>query len=228
MSVLLGRSHIISLEFQLPISEDTCGARRMGLWGKISQFMRPLPLMLARWTNVGGPISIAGRLIHSSSEVSISRINTEVVVKRIRQISNSPTNPNAEGSDELGGEEVDVVCNSAGHQSSTSPSQPSAIIFQCQVIPSTPKDFQQFLSIIHPDSPSTSTAGPALVSTVRPSPIPQPRNSLMVTTQQLQPVASSSRIREDQSPLPFPATKVLQKREHWPIWVTREDPNMAN
>ncbi|MBW0499324.1 hypothetical protein O181_039039 [Austropuccinia psidii MF-1] len=150
------------------------------------------------------------------------------ILARIRQISNSPTNPNAEGSDELDGEEVDVVCKSAGHQFCTSPSQPSDIIFQCQVIPSTPKDSQQVLSIINPPSPSISTARPALVSTVRPSPIPQPRNSLMVTTQQLQPVASSSRRREDQSPLPFPATQVFQQREHWPVLDNREDPNMAN
>ncbi|MBW0553102.1 hypothetical protein O181_092817 [Austropuccinia psidii MF-1] len=63
---------------------------------------------------------------------------------------------------------------------------------------------------------------------MRPSPIPQPRNSPMVTSQQLQPVASSSRRREDQLPFRFPATQVFEGREHWPIWVTREDPNMEN
>ncbi|MBW0471471.1 hypothetical protein O181_011186 [Austropuccinia psidii MF-1] len=41
---------------------------------------------VARWTNVGGPIPIGGRPIYSSSEVAISRINTEGVVKRIRRI----------------------------------------------------------------------------------------------------------------------------------------------
>ncbi|MBW0479748.1 hypothetical protein O181_019463 [Austropuccinia psidii MF-1] len=50
----------------------------------------------------------------------------------------------------------------------------------------------------------------------------------MVTSQQLQPVASSSRRREDHSPLPFPVTKVFQQRECWPILVTREDPNMES
>ncbi|MBW0475012.1 hypothetical protein O181_014727 [Austropuccinia psidii MF-1] len=50
----------------------------------------------------------------------------------------------------------------------------------------------------------------------------------MATSKQPQPVASSSRRREDQSPLPFPAVQVFQKREHWPIWVTIEDKNMAN
>ncbi|MBW0563755.1 hypothetical protein O181_103470 [Austropuccinia psidii MF-1] len=59
---------------------------------------------VARWTNVGGPIPIGGRPIFSSSEVPISRINTEGIVKRIRQIANSPPDPDAEGSDELDGD----------------------------------------------------------------------------------------------------------------------------
>ncbi|MBW0507039.1 hypothetical protein O181_046754 [Austropuccinia psidii MF-1] len=143
---------------------------------------------VARWTNVGGPITIGGSPIYSSSEVPISRISTEGVVKRIRRISNSPTDPDAEGSDELDSEEVEVVLHSAGHQSSTSP--PTS----CQKIPK-----------------------PALVSTVRPSP--------MVTSQQLQPMASSSR-REDNSPFPFSAAQVIQQWEFWPIRVAREDPNM--
>ncbi|MBW0479750.1 hypothetical protein O181_019465 [Austropuccinia psidii MF-1] len=85
---------------------------------------------VARCTNVGGSIPIGGRPIYYSSEVPISRINTEGVVKRTRQIANSPTGPNAEGSDEMDGEEAEVVLKSAGHQSSTSPSQPPAKIFQ--------------------------------------------------------------------------------------------------
>ncbi|MBW0551342.1 hypothetical protein O181_091057 [Austropuccinia psidii MF-1] len=56
---------------------------------------------VARCTNVGGPIPVGARLIYSSSEVPISRINTEGVVKRIRVIAYSPTDPDAEGSDEL-------------------------------------------------------------------------------------------------------------------------------
>ncbi|MBW0577512.1 hypothetical protein O181_117227, partial [Austropuccinia psidii MF-1] len=51
---------------------------------------------VARWTNVGGPIPDGGRPIYSSSEVPISRINTEGVVKRIRRIADSPTDPDAE------------------------------------------------------------------------------------------------------------------------------------
>ncbi|MBW0469498.1 hypothetical protein O181_009213 [Austropuccinia psidii MF-1] len=127
-----------------------------------------------------------------NSEVPISRINTEGVVKRIRQIAASPTNPNAEGSDELDGEES----------------------FQSQLVSSTPRNFQPVLSTIPPPSKSPCTARPALVSTVRPSPIPQSINSPIVTSQQLQPVASSSRRREDHSPLLFPAPQVFQKREN--------------
>ncbi|MBW0512255.1 hypothetical protein O181_051970 [Austropuccinia psidii MF-1] len=73
-----------------------------------------------RWTNVGGPIPVGGRPIYSSSEVPISRINSEGVVKRIRIIADSPPDPDAEGSDELDGEEVEVVSHLVGHQSRSS------------------------------------------------------------------------------------------------------------
>ncbi|MBW0471365.1 hypothetical protein O181_011080 [Austropuccinia psidii MF-1] len=63
---------------------------------------------VARLNNVGGPIPTGGRPIYSSSEVPISRINSQGVVKRLRRISDSPTNTNAEGSDELDGEEAEV------------------------------------------------------------------------------------------------------------------------
>ncbi|MBW0590109.1 hypothetical protein O181_129824 [Austropuccinia psidii MF-1] len=81
---------------------------------------------VARWTNFRGSIPVGGRPIYSSSAVPVSRINTEGAVKRIRRIADSPPDPNAEGSDQLDGEEVEVVNNSVGHQSSTSPSQPPA------------------------------------------------------------------------------------------------------
>ncbi|MBW0551791.1 hypothetical protein O181_091506 [Austropuccinia psidii MF-1] len=151
---------------------------------------------VARWTNAGGLILVGGRQIHSSSEVPISRINTEGIVKRIRQIANSPPDPDAEGSDELDVEEADVVPNSAGHPSNTSPSQPPAKRFQSQVIP-----------------------------TVRPSPIQQSRNSPIVTSQQLKPVASTIRRREELSPFPFPAAQLFQRMDQRPIRVTKEDPN---
>ncbi|MBW0581507.1 hypothetical protein O181_121222 [Austropuccinia psidii MF-1] len=60
-----------------------------------------------RWTNVGGPIPVGGRRIYSSSEVPISRTNTEgevKVVKKVRTIDDSPTDLDSEGSDELHGE----------------------------------------------------------------------------------------------------------------------------
>ncbi|MBW0465864.1 hypothetical protein O181_005579 [Austropuccinia psidii MF-1] len=131
----------------------------------------------------------------------------------MRRISYSPTYPNAEGIDELDSEEVEVIPNSIGHHSSTSPSQPASRRFQSQVIPSTPRNFQPVLSTIPssipPHSPNPSTASPVLVSPVRQSPIPHPRNSPTVTSEQLQPVASSRKRREDQLPLPFPAAQVF-------------------
>ncbi|MBW0571686.1 hypothetical protein O181_111401, partial [Austropuccinia psidii MF-1] len=54
---------------------------------------------------------------------------------------------NAEGSNELDGEEVEVVPNSAGNPSNTSPSQPPAKRFESQVIPSTPRTFQPTLAV---------------------------------------------------------------------------------
>ncbi|MBW0505592.1 hypothetical protein O181_045307 [Austropuccinia psidii MF-1] len=177
------------------------------------------------WTNVGGPI-------YSSSEVPISRINNEGVVKRIRLISDCPPDPDAEGSDELGGEEVEVIPHSAGHPSNSSPSQPPAKRFQSQVILITPRNFQPTLATIPtsipPASPHSSHTRPALNPEVRPSPIQQSRKSPIDNSQQLQPVASTSRKREELSPLLFPAAQVFQHRGQWPIRVTREDPNTAS
>ncbi|MBW0479553.1 hypothetical protein O181_019268 [Austropuccinia psidii MF-1] len=99
----------------------------MGLLGKITGSRKR---DVARWTNVGGPIPVGGRPIYSSSEVPISRINTEGLVKRIRKISNSTPDPDSEGSDELDGEEAEIVHNSAGHQYSTSSSHPPSKRFQ--------------------------------------------------------------------------------------------------
>ncbi|MBW0463344.1 hypothetical protein O181_003059 [Austropuccinia psidii MF-1] len=175
----------------------------------------------SRWTNFGGSIPIGGSPIYSSSEVPISRINTERVVKRIRRISDPPPDPDAEGSDELDGEEVEVVNNPVGHQSRTSPSQPPEKRFKSCLIASTPKTFQPTLSAIPTSllhsSPSSSHTRPAINPEVRPSPIQQSRASPIVTSQQLQPEASSSRRREELSPLPFPAAQVFQQKDCWPI-----------
>ncbi|MBW0480916.1 hypothetical protein O181_020631 [Austropuccinia psidii MF-1] len=126
-------------------------------------------------------------------------------------------NPDTEGRDELDGEEVEVVNPSMDRHSSTGPSQLALKGFQSQIIRSTPRNVKLVLSSIQtsipPHSPNLSAFRPALASPMGPSP--------MVTSQQLQPVSSSSRRREDQSPFPFPATQVFQRREHWPFWVTR-------
>ncbi|MBW0547299.1 hypothetical protein O181_087014 [Austropuccinia psidii MF-1] len=79
-----------------------------------------------------------------------------------------------------------------------------------------------------PPPPNPSTARPALISPVRSSPIPQPRKSPMLTSKQLQHVASSRKRKEDKSTLPFPSVQVFQKREFWLIQVTREDANVEN
>ncbi|MBW0467764.1 hypothetical protein O181_007479 [Austropuccinia psidii MF-1] len=155
---------------------------------------------VARWTNVGGPILVGGRPIYSSSEVPISRINTEGVVKRI-------------------GFMIPQLIQWL---------KPVANRFQSQVIPSTPRTFQAVLASIPtslpPASPSPSHARPALNQEVRPSPNQQPTNSPITTSQQLQPMASSSRRRDGLSPFPFPAAQVFQRRDPWPDQITREDP----
>ncbi|MBW0495345.1 hypothetical protein O181_035060 [Austropuccinia psidii MF-1] len=130
----------------------------------------------------------------------------------------------AEGSDELDGEEVEVIPHSTGHPSKSSPSQPPAERFQSQVIPSTPRNFQPtFAKIptsIPPASPHSSHTNPALNPAVRPSAVRQSRNSPIVNSKQLQPVASTSRRREEISPLPFPASQVFNRRDQWPSQLT--------
>ncbi|MBW0470038.1 hypothetical protein O181_009753 [Austropuccinia psidii MF-1] len=59
-------------------------------------------------------------------------------------------------------------------------------------------------------------------------PFPQPINSPIGTSQKLQPVASFTRRREKLSPFPFPDAQVFQQTEHFPIQVTRDDPNMES
>ncbi|MBW0530363.1 hypothetical protein O181_070078 [Austropuccinia psidii MF-1] len=116
--------------------------------------------------------------------------------------------------DELDGEEAEVVPSSAGNASNTSPSQPPSKRFQIQVIPSTPRTYQHTLATIPPSippaSPHSSHTRPALNPAARPSHSQKSRNSPIVTSKQLQPVASTSRRREELSPLPFPATQVFQ------------------
>ncbi|MBW0586814.1 hypothetical protein O181_126529 [Austropuccinia psidii MF-1] len=186
---------------KFPISEEPTPDATSGF----SQLTGSRQRDVARWTNVRGPIPVGGRPIYSSSEVPISRTNTEGVVKivkRVRIRDDSATDPDAEGSDAL------------------------------NVIPSTTRTFQPVLAsiptTISPPSPSTYHARPSLNPAARPSPVKQSRNSPITTSHQLQPVASSSRRRDELSPLPFPAAQVFRRRECWPIRVTREDPNAAS
>ncbi|MBW0523988.1 hypothetical protein O181_063703 [Austropuccinia psidii MF-1] len=109
---------------------------------------------VARWTNVGVPLPVGGRTIYYSSEVPISRINKEGVMKGIRRIADSPPNPDSEDSDELDGEEVEVVPNSAGHPVNSSLSHPHSKILQSHIIHSTPRNLQPTLATIPPASPS--------------------------------------------------------------------------
>ncbi|MBW0568245.1 hypothetical protein O181_107960 [Austropuccinia psidii MF-1] len=179
----LERSHAVKLE-------DKCQMQRH----------------VARWTNVGGALPVGGRPIYSSSEVPISRINNEAVVKQITRSSDSPPNSDSEGSYEL--DDPRVI-------SSTVPPEISSLLFHHSYFPSSCLN-------------QSSHTRPALNQAVRPSPIPQPRNSPMATSQQHQPVDSTSRRREELSPLPFPAAQVFQRQDQWPIQITREYPNMES
>ncbi|MBW0475362.1 hypothetical protein O181_015077 [Austropuccinia psidii MF-1] len=140
--------------------------------------------------------------------------------------------PTLDGSDELDGEEAEVFPNSAGHPCNTSPSQPPAKRFQIPIRPSTLRNFQPtlatILTSIPPVSPHSSHTRDALNPAIRLSSSQQPRNSPIVTSQQLQPVARTIRRREKLSPLPFPASQVFQCRVLWPIQVTIEYPNMVS
>ncbi|MBW0572246.1 hypothetical protein O181_111961 [Austropuccinia psidii MF-1] len=131
--------------------------------------------------------------IYSSSEVPVSRTNTDgvvKVVKKIRRIADSPSDPDAEGSDELDGEEVEVVPHSVGHPSRNSSAQPLANRLQSQIIPSTPRTFQAILAsiptTIPPPSSTTSHSRPAFNPAVRPSPVQPFRISPIITSRQLQ------------------------------------------
>ncbi|MBW0557808.1 hypothetical protein O181_097523 [Austropuccinia psidii MF-1] len=128
---------------EFPVSEEPTPDATSG----VSQLTGCRKRDVARWTSVGGPIAVGGKPIYSSSEVPISRTNTEgvvEVVKRVRRIDDSPTDLDDEGSDELDCEEVQVVPHSVGHPSSNSSTQPLANRFQSQVIPSTPRTFHPY------------------------------------------------------------------------------------
>ncbi|MBW0551452.1 hypothetical protein O181_091167 [Austropuccinia psidii MF-1] len=185
---------------------------------------------VARWTNVGGHIPTGGRPIYSSSKV-ISRINNQDVVKRIRRITYSTNNPDAEGSEKFDGEEVEMANPFVGNPSSTSRTQPPVKDFHSQIITSTPRSFQYIFSTVPssvpPSFPNLSTTMPSPVSPIRQSLIPQPRPSEVLNSQKFQTVARASRRGKYWLPLPFPASEEFQRRDLWPIRVTREYPNVV-
>ncbi|MBW0551257.1 hypothetical protein O181_090972 [Austropuccinia psidii MF-1] len=122
---------------------------------------------VARWTNVGAPIPVGGRPIYSSSEVPISRINTQGVVKRMRRIGDSPTDPDVEDS------KVKLFL----------------------VLPELPNLF--LLPFLLP----------------------------FLLLHQVLAMPGSSRRRDELSPLPFPDAQVFQRKDCWPIQITRGAPN---
>ncbi|MBW0588080.1 hypothetical protein O181_127795 [Austropuccinia psidii MF-1] len=132
--------------------------------------------------NVGGPISTGGRQCYSSSQFSSSRLNTQVLVKRIREISDSPTY--------LDGEEVEVINTLVGHSSGSSPTKPPVKKFHSHIIPSNTKNFPPVVSSlpssIPPPSPKPSTSRPFLDSQTKPSPMTQPKPSPITTCGQKQ------------------------------------------
>ncbi|MBW0572153.1 hypothetical protein O181_111868 [Austropuccinia psidii MF-1] len=124
-----------------------------------------------------------------------------------------------------------MVNQSIGHLQSSYPPQPPVKEFHSKVIISTPTNFQPVLSTIPysipPPSPNPPTSRTSLAFPNR-SPIPYSRPSPMPSSKQLKPVESTSRRREDIVTLAFLATQVFQRRESWPVRVTREDPNISN
>ncbi|MBW0528777.1 hypothetical protein O181_068492 [Austropuccinia psidii MF-1] len=164
---------------------------RRYLWSKKDgPFGKELPVSEGPTPDsTSGYSDFGGRPIYSSSEVLISRINTEGV-KRRRRITDSQPDPDAEGSDELDGEEVEVVNNPVGQKYSIYPSQPPSKRLQSRRIPSTPRNLQPTLTAIPTSlphsSPSSSHTRPAINPEVRTSPIQQSRASPIVTSQKLQ------------------------------------------
>ncbi|MBW0464382.1 hypothetical protein O181_004097 [Austropuccinia psidii MF-1] len=89
-----------------------------------------------RWTNVGESIPTDGRPIYSSLEFLIFRIDNKGRVNSIRRISNFPTNPYGEGSND-----VEVTNQNIGQLHNSSPYHPPSGTFQSHVIPSNPRNF---------------------------------------------------------------------------------------
>ncbi|MBW0552908.1 hypothetical protein O181_092623 [Austropuccinia psidii MF-1] len=163
-----------------------------------------------RCTNFGGAIPTSWRPIYFILKVPIFRINSQVVVKRIKRISDLETTPYGNGSDDLHCEEFEFVNQTIGQIQNSSPSHPPSRKFHIQLIPSTPRNFQFKLITIpssfpQPSPKPSTTRKPALASQISPSPIPPPTN--------LQPVSRNSNCSGvEKFPLPYPITKLFQLR----------------
>ncbi|MBW0547397.1 hypothetical protein O181_087112 [Austropuccinia psidii MF-1] len=120
----------------------------------------------------------------------------QVVVKIIQNVSYLTTNPDAEGSDELDGEGVELLNEYTGKFTKSSPTQLPVKNLKRKIIPSTPRKIQPFIPSIPSSIPSPSqnpsTATPSLASPISPPPIPHPRTSPMIAYQKLQPADSTT------------------------------------
>ncbi|MBW0483753.1 hypothetical protein O181_023468 [Austropuccinia psidii MF-1] len=87
--------------------------------------------------------------------------------------------------------------------------------FHSNLIPSTPRSFQAFLSTLPSSIPcpshKPSTSRPALAPPMKPSPIPQPRPSPIPTSHQLQDDARNSKKTETWYPLNIPHCSSISK-----------------
>ncbi|MBW0490520.1 hypothetical protein O181_030235 [Austropuccinia psidii MF-1] len=130
------------------------------------------------------------------------------------------------------GVDFEVINQLVGHSSISSSTQHPATKFHSNLIPSTPRNFQPVLSSapssVPPFSPKSSITRAILASPIKPSPIPQPRQSQVLTSHQTQPVARTSQRRDNWSPLPFPDAQLFQTWEDWTIKVKREEQAVVN
>ncbi|MBW0479971.1 hypothetical protein O181_019686 [Austropuccinia psidii MF-1] len=159
--------------------------------GNYSQLGSLWPMPSSGFFSIPGP-----------SSATTAMINNQGIAKSIIRIPDSPTNPYGEVSDEPHGEEFEVVDQSIGQLQNSSPSHSPSRTSQSEIIPSTATSFQSILasasSSVHQSSPHSSATRPsALASPMRPTPVLQPRPSLMQLV-----VRTLNRSRVDRLPLP--------------------------
>ncbi|MBW0559833.1 hypothetical protein O181_099548, partial [Austropuccinia psidii MF-1] len=182
---------------EFPIPEEPTPDATSGL----SQLTGSRKRDVARWTNVGGPIPVGGRPLYSSSEVPISRTHTEVVVKIVKRVRRIDDPPLIQMLKEVMSWMISKPNNSQHSQNLLTNSG--------------------FHSYYHYSSFTQYFPCQACLES----------RSKTISSSAIQklthkPVVSSIRRRDGLSPLLFPAAEVSQRRELWPIGVTREEPNM--